>query len=353
VNRSRDRCDKLLETVRILIEKGDADPALQTSNQKTASEAFESFFDWPSRILPRRQMQNAVIWIRNTTPLELKSETSTPEGQRKSNNFNGVIVDAEVEVLDTLLTPGKDVNEAFSPQRCPISHVNGWTGLHVLMHLRIEPAWHPWSIQEIYRQGSLWSKAMCQMIQQGIDPHALDWQGNTPTRLALRSLYTFQLWQNAIIEHTDEPESFVCGELAECPELHFDGWDQQSLGILFQFRTENLYLIGNAWRERAELLQSADGQNDGLYLRCCWFQLLDILKNQSILPNGWEIVTRPRQFLKPRESLYWHKQTGIMQVERPPEETHIDLSLLRVPGRCGKDLAGELCKMGVIWQRPP
>src|SRR5207247_897267 len=154
------------------------------------------------------------VWLRSCVPLELINQ----HHERRQEGgipalFGGLDVDAEVETLDALLTDCTDVNALFGPRQCPGSFIRGWTGLHVLMHLRIEPVWHPWSVGAIYQQGTLWSDAMHRMISQGADPHATDWQGNTPTYLALRSLYTFHLWQNAVFRQAYIVEDFVRKEL--------------------------------------------------------------------------------------------------------------------------------------------
>jgi hypothetical protein len=296
-------------------------------------------------------MSKSLVWLRSSAPLELDIlPMETGEEQLKGNSFSGFNVDAEVETLDALLAPGADINALFGPQRCPGSFLRGWTGLHVPMHLRIEPVWHPWSIGAIFQQGTLWSDVMCHMMEQGTDPHSVDWQGNTPTKLALRSLYTFHLWQNAASRWAHDLDHFIYQEFASCPNLRFHGWEEESLQLLFQFTTERLYLHRAEWRERPELVHFGGELEDGLYLRCCWFQLLDILKTRSVLPSGWQVLTLPREFGKERECFYWNKLEGTFQIERPPGGKQVNMAALREAGKRGEDLADALAKMGVVWQ---
>lgn len=191
---------------------------------------------------------------------------------------------------------------------------------------------------------------MARILRQNIDPHSVDWEGNTPSSLAMRSLFTFHVWQNALFAQESGIYEFVRMELEICPTLVNDGWDQQSLHVLFMTPTEQLYLHHAEWRERSQLFKFADNENDGLYMQCCWFQLLDILQHRALLPRGWEVLTAPRQFYRARERRYWHPATGILQTERPIGGLALDMEELgrRIAG--GKNLIDELDDRGVIWQ---
>jgi len=104
------------------------------------------------------------------------------------------------------------------------------------------------------------------------------------------------------------------------------------------------------WRERPEQFSFSNHDYDGLYLKCCWFQLLDILKHRALLPKGWMILTTPRKFCQPRIFLYRNSDANFLQVERPLVEAEIDFMALYNSLKSGKDPADELMKLGIVWQ---
>ena len=351
VNRSRARCLDLLETVRILVEQGNADPALENSNHQNACQVFQTFFNWPSRVALRQEVSKSLSWLQTNISFELNIPRSAiVEGENERALFSGLNVDAEVDTLDSFLTPKPDLKSAFGPRTCPGSFIRGWTPLHLLMHFRVEPVWHPWSVKDIYHQSKLWSDAMFHLMENGVDAHDTDWQGDTPTSLALRSLFTFHLWRQTVLRYVEDIDEFIRQDYTTCNNLKSDGWAEESLQVLFQFATDRLYLHHAEWREQQNHFEFSNHEDAGLYSKCCWFQLLDILKTRSTLPKGWYILTKPRLFNKRRECIYWNKDTGAAQKGRPRDGQAIDLVRLLDAVRVGKDLTNELSQMGVVWQ---
>jgi hypothetical protein len=345
VNRSRVRCTDLLETVQVLVEYGRADPLLENANGQHAIQVFRNFFSWPSRIALRKEMAKGLNW------LQTSADEPTREEPANGRLFNNINVDPEVESLDLLLKPDSDLRDAFSPHKCPGSYVRGWTVLHVLMHLRIEPVWHPSSVNDILQQKPLWTAAMSRILKQGFDPHAVDWEGDTPSSLAIRSLFTFHVWQNALAAQQVSLYEFVNQERSVSPNLVHDGWTLESLYLLFLTPTDDLYLHNAEWRERPKLFTFTNSEFDGLYMQCCWFQLLDVLRHRSILPPGWQILTTPRKFYRPREYFYQHAATEVLHRDRSIVGQELDMASLHYAVSCqGKRLIDELGKLGVVWQ---
>lgn len=342
--RIRARCTELLETIQVLVEYGGADPFLENANGQSALQVFRDFFKWPSRIALRREMIKGLSW------LQASADELAQEEPVKGRLFSTIDVDQEVETLDLFLQPDSDLKEAFNPNNCPGSHLRSWTVLHVLMHLRIEPVWHPSSIDDILNQKPVWANAMARALQQGFDPHAVDLEGNTPLSLAMRSLFTFHVWQNALAAERVPLYEYVHQELAVCPNLVHDGWTVESLYLLLLVPTENLYLDNAEWRERPKLFTFVDSQHDGIYVDCCWFQLLDTLKHRCVLPLNWRLLTVPRQFHRPRECFYWHTSTRTLQRERPIGGVDFNIEKLSSSVAIGKKVVDELSKLGVVWQ---
>jgi hypothetical protein len=311
---------------------------------------FENFFNWPGRISLRKNVADSLVILRRFASYVTPDVPPIRQEQTAGRLYSRIDIDAEVESLDTVLKPGTDFADAFGPKKCPQSALRKWNVLHVLMHLRVEPVWHPWAEGHIIQQSTLWADAIVRAISQGTKIDAVDLEGNTPTRLALRSLFTFHVWQSALQQAEISISGFVENELAVCRGIVMDGWDEETLSLLLHVPTTKLYRHYAEWRETPDLFAFPDCSYDGLWVKCCWFQLLDILRHRTFLPPGWEILTAPRQFCRPRESIYWNPSMQILQKERPHGHAVLDTGLLREALYEGKDITGELSRMGVVWQ---
>ncbi|KAF7545184.1 hypothetical protein G7Z17_g9366 [Cylindrodendrum hubeiense] len=340
VNRSRTQADKLYDTLYLLVKSG-SDPEIQDSRRQTAYDAFEAFFNWPGRIKLREVMAECLSWLQgNTWETDAQQKART---QVIGKLYNGMDIDSAVESLDACLKP--DSNPATALAACPRSITSRWNPLHVMNHFRVEPVWHPWSKSTIFQQKGIWTQAVSRAIELGVDPHAMDLEGCTPTMLALRSLFTFHVWQKALFTLGYDLDEFVAKEFADCESVRQDGWSPDALRYLLGVPTENLYLHGDAWREVPEFIFFQDcGGADGLYVRSCWFQLLDVLKHKQVLPTGWQTLALPRKFCRHREVMYWNKERGLLVDERP-----VGGATIEVLGLPGRDLVQELGQLGVVW----
>ncbi|KAH6995067.1 hypothetical protein EDB80DRAFT_876950 [Ilyonectria destructans] len=340
VNRSRTQAEKLCDTLHLLVKSG-SDPRIQDSRRQTAYDAFEAFFNWPGRIKLREVMAECLSWLQgNSWETDTQSKART---QVIGKLYNGMDIDSAVESLDACLKPDSNPETALSA--CPRSFTSRWTPLHVMNHFRVEPVWHPWSKSTIFQQKGIWTQAASRAIELGVDPHAVDLEGCTPTVLALHSLFTFHVWQKALFTLGYDLDAFVAKEFEESKSLRQNGWSPDALRYLLGVPTENLYLRGDAWREVPEFIFFQDcGGADGLYVRSCWFQLLDVLKHKRLLPVGWQTLALPRKFCRDREVVYWHKERGLLVDDRPVGGVTIDLS-----GLPGRDLVQELGQLGLVW----
>ncbi|KAH7141251.1 hypothetical protein B0J13DRAFT_54795 [Dactylonectria estremocensis] len=340
VNRSRTRADKLYDTLSLLVNSG-SDFDIQDTRRQNAYDAFEAFFNWPSRITLRQVMTDCLSLLQgNAWEKDVQQKART---QVVGILYNGIDIDSTVESLDACIKPDSNPEKALSA--CPRSVASRWNTLHVMNHFRVEPVWHPWSKTTIFQQKGIWSQAAARAMKLGVDPHVLDLEGCTPTLLALRSLFTFHIWQKALLTMGYDLDEFVAKELADCEPLRREGWTHDALCYLLGAPTEDLYLRGDAWREVPEFIFFQDcGGADGLYIRSCWFQLLDILKHKQLLPPGWRTLALPRKFYQRREVMYWNKEPGVLVQERPTGGAAIHVSELP-----GKDLVLELGQLGVVW----
>lgn len=340
MNRSRARSDKLLNTARVLIQAGSS-LEKEDCRRQTPLQMFEGFFKWPGRITLREAMANCLTWLEgNSWDIHPGQDARHSAADRL---YNGMNINPEVEKLDHCLKLNYEPASVLSD--CPRSIASGWTALHVLMHFRVEPVWHPWSKNSIFQQKDIWTQAMSRAMEHGVDPHTVDLEGHTSTSLALRSLFTFHVWQKALLSQGYDLDDFVDTELSVCAPLRRDGWTQESLRYILTTPTEDLYLHGAAWREVTEYASLSNGGEDGLYVTSCWFQLLDILKNKSLLPVGWQTRALPRQFSVAREVKYWNRSQNILSDQRPRGGKVIEPSELE-----GRDLIKEMARIGVVWQ---
>ena len=340
LNRSRARSDRIFNTARVLVQAGSSLDK-ENSRRQTPLQMFGGFFNWPGRIALREAVAKCLVWLEGNA-WDVTSRQYAHESAA-DKLYNGMNINHEVEKLDHCLKPDSEPNSVLSD--CPRSIASGWTALHVLMHFRVEPVWHSWFKDSIFQQKDLWTQAMSRAMKQGIDPHTVDLEGHTPTSLALRSLFTFHVWQNALLAQGYDLDDFVAEELTVCAPLRRNGWTHESLRYILNTPTERLYLHGAAWREVTEFVSFKNGDEDGLYIPSRWFQLLDILKNGSLLPSGWQTLVLPRKFSMAREVKYWNKDQNILSFERPRGSKVIELFKLE-----GRDLVKEMARVGVVWQ---